>query len=674
MRSVVLIVFAVLALGAAWFATRDGAQPAAEPAASRPKPGVAVETSGPALVEKAPKQRRAAAPASGPVPAPKVAAEEQGEAIVQSRPAGQPAAAGLAVELVDEAGAPVPGIRVELLMQQPGKTPHDVAKSETDLPTGRALLDLGNLLVQRPMMERAGLTGGFSVRAIVASSEPVEVQLDGWPVDGDTVQLQLPPMGSMLVHLVDGEGEPIAASKSVSWGWLPAEVAARDSGQTYEWMRDHGGSAEGVDPVPIVRVGLGLALSLRAYVPGRVGGQLTAVPGPTRPGEVVAVTLTVGEALAQVRFRCEDPQGQPIAAERVRAVMVERTQHSGEPMARERRGSRRVSTDSDGVGSLALAPGRSKTERWLEVSAGRAYPRNEGELGLCGGWVPLPLELAPGEIQTLPNVVLEPARAVVEGRVTGVDEQPLKGARVYVNQVFQPGKRVAWNGWDWFQRTDEDGRFRILDTVQPGAIAVRVSAAEHRDHYTAEDMGSGQDLQIVLERTERKPRGTLVVQVEMPKGVPFTRCLLKFARQGGRSHSPDWAAGYRMKLDYLEPGTYDVYVVTRDGSFELGRVRDVVVHADQVTEDARLLPLDLTGSAHAVSFVFQDLKGTPRRRERIALWFLPAQGELQVRTNDRGEATALLLTSHINGVAQDEQGVRATFTVGPQPGPVVVSF
>lgn len=658
MRALQIAIVAAALLGVVWLASRP--EPADRTSTERMETPAALESTGGAAELAVPAEKALGREVGGSAKQNPVAVVAGAMESVKDTQAG-----GLLVRVVDADGKPAGGIGLELMFSITGGRSDDVEKTVTEGASGLGRFSLGKLANQKEAVRAMGLSGTFSVRADLASADPIEVPLEGWPTDGDEVELALPPLGDMLVSVVGPQGEALEGDVNLYWAWLPAEVAAADPDERYESTKDRSVSG-GVDkPLRIERIGLGVSLEISASLTGRAGGSVRGVAGPTEPNETVEVTVRLGEPLAELVFRCRDALGNPIADEKVRVHVVERTAYSAGPLGKPRKGPWRLRTSSEGLVRMSQPAKASLVERWIEVAAGVAEPRSEDELGLCAGWVALPARLAPGAVIELPDVILAPARAVLEGIVTGPDGAPIEDAMVYLNQVLDPAARVAWNSSDWWIRTGEDGRFRILDEAQPKSLAMRVSAKDHNDHYEDGIAPGGEPLRIVLQPAEPKPRGTLQVQVEMPPDVSFTRCLLRLQHEGGRTHTPDWFAGYPMKFDYLMPGEWNVWVETRDGDFELGRVDGVVVREGEVSDDARLLPLDLSDRGRSLAFVFLRADGTPYRRESIAIGFLETGQGLTVRTDDKGKASILIPVSFQSGRVRNEAGAIADFAVPP---------
>ena len=668
MRALLVVVLGAFLLGIAWLTWGAGtnAETAVAPVETPPTQGPEESPAGLAQAVARPSERRARE--SLGQAGPDVAAAGAGGELQGSE------TGGLLVRVIDAGGMPAGGIDLELMLSIPGGQSDDIEKTVTDAVSGQGRFPLEQLAGQEEAMRRAGYAGRFSVRANLASADPIEVSLEGWPADGDEVDLVLPPLGNVLVSVVGPQGEALEGDANLYWAWLPAEVAAADPDERYEYTRNRSVSGGADKPLRIERVGLGVCLEINASVAGRAGNRTRGIAGPIAGNESVEVAVRVGEPLAELVFRCRDGQGNAIADEKVRVHVVERTAYSAGPLGKPRRGSTSLRTSNEGVARLSQQAGEFVAERWLEVAAGAAEPRSEDELGLCGGWVALPARLAAGAVIELPPVTLTPAGAVLEGIVTNPDGAPIEDAIIYVNQVLHPGARVAWNSWDWSTRTGEDGRFRILDVAQPKSLAMRVSAKGHNDDYEDGLVSGGEGLAIVLEPAEPQPQGTLHLQVEMPPDVSYSRCLLRLRHEGGRTHTPDWFAGYRLNFDYLMPGRWDVWVETRDGDFELGRVDGIVVREGEVTEDSRLLPLDLSDSARSLTFIFQHADGTPRRRESIAIGFVETGQGLNARTDDKGEATILIPTSFQAGRVQVEAGTIADFTVPPEGEPLRITL
>ena len=462
----------------------------------------------------------------------------------------------------------------------------------------------------------------------------------------------------------DGSLAPDDAS--VYWWWLPADVAAEQENPSFERLGDHKVEVRG-GAATIDGLGLGLVLRANAHLPGHVSAASALVTGPTRSGEVVEAEVTLGAPLATLRLRVLDSGGQPVATERLSSARWDDPDRERHPASGPPRPSwKSFETDADGVATFQLGPGAVEFERRLDVTR-KETRRTDGEASTWGrGSTWLPRELVSGEVHDLGDVTLAPPRVIAAGHVVDTSGAPVAGARLRFQVRFGTTDQHRWSNLETL-RSGPGGEFELLDFDDPVQLGVSVTHADHAPR-ALETIAAG-DTQIVLELGppgERAPAGSIQVNVTLDEGVPFMRCLLKFRREGGGGRSPDWWAGSPITVGHLRPGTYDVFVETRDGDFELGRVKGVLVEDDEVTKDPRLLPFDLTGTAAWRKLRVTKPDGAPRRRTDLRVRAHGVGRSFGVETDDVG-MTGFILPLDVAAidVSIGWKGAPRTVSVGP---------
>jgi hypothetical protein len=162
------------------------------------------------------------------------------------------------------------------------------------------------------------------------------------------------------------------------------------------------------------------------------------------------------------------------------------------------------------------------------------------------------------------------------------------------------------------------------------------------------------------------------VHVELDPEISPMELLIKFGQQRGGSRSPDWWPGHVMEIKSLAPGTYDVWIETRDGDMELARVTGVEVKAGVPTEDSRLLPLDLRGLAQTVQLEVVRPDGTPWRRHSLNIDPLEVRTDFRTRTDDEGKVSVVLPRRILALDVALEGKTPTRVTVGAGQGPIRV--
>lgn len=639
---VVLVVVLVLAM-------RGIREPATRRAPTEADPRTAAESD--TLVE----------PVSAPVPVRTGVESGSRGTEEEPRPAEPP---GLLVRVVDAAGEPATGVSVSLRMRVGGQGEGRKGAGTSRAPDGLARIDLTDLAELRAQAPAIGLSFSFFVQADVASATPVRTALEGWPEEGQRVELTLPPAGALRVRLLTREGEPLASEGQLGWWWVPADVAAADPSCAYERVPSHLLDAPAGEAT-IEGVGLGLTLSVTGSAPGFGSVTLRGIEGPTAPGEVRALELRLGPPLASVRLRVLDPQGNPLANQPLRGEFWIDPDRVPSPAAGPLRPTwLSFTSDADGLVTFWTAPGAKEAAPRLDVSR-RARDRDASadETWLLGSAF-LPRVLGEGELADLGELRLQPVPVIAEGRVLDAHGNPVARANLAFLERFGDGPELPWfNLPDGRLTTVADGAFRLRGRF-PRALGVQVEAKGFA-LLRREDLEVGaRGLELRLAPAEAPaPSGALTLDVRIDPEV-FPDALI--LRIDGRDHDrrPDWFPGRALTFERVPPGRYAVSVETRAGGLEVARVEDVEVRAGETAEDSRLLPFDVRGLARTVRLEVLRPDGSPRRRQSLRVDPLEPRSSFRARTDDEG-AVSLVLPRRVTQLdVALESGERARVALG----------
>lgn len=585
---------------------------------------------------------------------------------------------GLRVHVVDEEGRSVGGVVVELELAVFGMGQESVREVVSRDSDGVAVFEIESLNELRAQMESLGARARLWVRADVPSPSPVRHRLDAWPSPGDRVELTVPATGSVLVRVFLPDGEPAPEGMSVGWRWLPADVAREQPDEGYERPAKEFIEGEG-GVVRIDGVGLDLALSLSAWMPGRQSASAKGVQGPTRPGEVVEVEMTLGVRHGEVVFRVLDPAGVPLAKAKLRGRQFEDVDRVLPPNARPPRATgHTLWTDEEGFLHYAMVAGSVEGARRLDLVRGRPGGREEEIRNWSSGSVLLPRSVASGERIELGDLWLRPARILLDGYVVDGQGIAIEGASLDFDWRIGTSPEHVWHrGFQYRIETDSRGYFQLLDIREPADLRFQVRAEGYsRQSVEGFEVGT-RNLVVELDPAEPESepeRGSLRVRVEMDPDVSFMRCKLRVRSRVGGGRSPDWFPGAPLEIGSLDPGTYDVWIETRDGDFELARVEGIEVLRGEVTEDPRLLPFDATGTARTIVFRLERPDGSPWRRQNVHVR-VPGRGSpFSDETDDEG-LLRCILPSDVNDldVGIDADRIHRV-EVHASEDPVVVVF
>lgn len=410
---------------------------------------------------------------------------------------------------------------------------------------------------------RAGGDGGYSlplpplagrrpaVRAAAPGHLPALERLGDRAADGSNpFTLLLHPAAAAAGRVVTTQGEPVAGAE------LVAELSPRGrrSPAAVREVR----TASGDDGRFRLRpLDAGSLYSLRVTAPG-FAPERRDLTGPEAGSERTGLEIVLQPGLTAFG-RVVDLDEEPVVGADV--TLDPQTAGSASFFGRSRSGDERYAvTGDDGTFEIQdLAPGRAD----LRVHAAGRAP-----LAVPG--VELPAGGSPVDLGT---VVLEPG-AVLEGRVTDADDDPLEDAAVKAYPAragFGFGPRRGAEPTE--ATTGPDGRFRIPD------------------------LASGERVTLVVERSgfaDRRLEG-----VEVPGDEPLTVVLERSARlagvvveRGGEPVPDAWVTARVERTDRMQPSLARA-ASDEDGRFVLEDLNPGVVNLEARSGDHRPAELRL---------------------------------------------------------------------------------
>ena len=129
-----------------------------------------------------------------------------------------------------------------------------------------------------------------------------------------------------------------------------------------------------------------------------------------------------------------------------------------------------------------------------------------------------------------------------------------------------------------------------------------------------------------------------------------------------------------FELKNLPPGTYSVWIKSRDGNIKYGRVDNVVVVAGETTRDPQLLPLDLTQALRTVEIQLVHPSGTPLHKARPTIILDEVRKSFGIRCGKDGRG-AFVVPYEVTrvAVAVDKES-RVEVSLPSEPGTIRVEI
>jgi len=590
---------------------------------------------------------------------------------------GEDATHGIRVRVVDESGTPLPGIDVEIICRISGNE-GEWASETSRAPDGIALFDFEKLSKRLEQLTLMKLEPTLLARADIPSPLPITVEFENGLQDGSALYLVLASTGSVVVRVLDAEGDLFLGDASVYFWWAPAEERLREpDGAMRRVGRHHRSTTDGTARVD--GIGLGVVLSFTVWSEGLEGGSLDNVAGPESAGDERIVDLQLGPPRPVIRFQALRLHGASLSGTRFDAQFI-RLPAAGEvglrpsPSPHHERGT----TDLAGHARLLTSAHTWTVDRELDVvfRGTDGPPNDDPEWRIAT--VPLPRDVGPSTTIDLGVIRARPVPVLAEGVVVDESGAPLPGVDLRFLEIYGGERKDSKNLRDGRIKSDEDGRFRLRGTRAPAALGVS-AYIEGFDSLRSFDLPVG-SRNVVLEMkrkivVEPEPTGQIALELKMEPGTPFLRLGL-YWKSPGASHSTECppAGVGPFELKNLPPGSYSVWIKSRDGHIKFGRVDNVVVAAGETTRDPRLLPLDLTDAFRTVEIQLVHPSGTPLHKARPTIILDEVRKSFGVRCGKDGRA-AFVVPPEVTriAVAIDKES-RVEVSLPSEPGTIRIEI
>jgi len=508
----------------------------------------------------------------------------------------------LAIQVIDEGGAPVQGVLVALEWRRPDYTVR-AWTARTEGPRGEALTG--------PLADVAGRgsTEGelYATFGFLLDDRP-RVAVDRHDPPAEPIRLVLPPTGSLAVHVSRGDGRPLHEEVQVRLRRAPRSPHPSSLLQLGT-NRQKESSQQGV--AFFSHVGLGLDLEIECWGPPDCESVSLRAPGPTLPGERLEVDLCFAEIRPGLTGRVLRPDGSPAACRELESLWRV-TPSSGRLDEPSEYDEKELVTDE---------LGRFHTFLTAESSDGDAialFIRDEQDDGLqleCA--CELPSVLGPGE-RDLGDLILQPSPLIAAGRVVDERGEGLTSVGVCLMRreyEDETGEDFYWDLLGWFHNdtTDESGAFEIRGELEEGEYALRASPSGFRRAEPLPFLPGSRDLLIRLGRdTVQGIVGSLLLDEGIPSSSLRVGALC--------DHTDCWEASFGEQHELhlgedgrfsasLDPGRFEVHVQLAAGEVPL--IEPVAVHLepDQIAWPPALQGIDLRGALHELRLRVEDEGG-----------------------------------------------------------------
>lgn len=543
-----------------------------------------------------------------------------------------PSEPGVRVRVVRQDGRPVAGVAVELRASLAGHSDDgEVAEARTDadgLATLAAKPEWAERMAMLEKMGQAKLDLAFAVVAEVTLPDAPRVVLGSEPRVEGTVELRLPPFGSLVVQVRDALGAPVGEGM-VYLFW-------RAPGSGGGWERTgipHAAVHAGEAHFALVPVGRELCLRPSASRSLQSGPD-EVVPGPSRDGDVVTATVRYGAPWPHVVGTLLDESARPVTGQVSMALALVPLDAPPEFVPERKDASWRwEAVDAQGrfrVRASETAPAGKRRLLLVEQAV-------EGSEVVRATRADVPGVLPSGQDVDVGTLVLAPRaaeRVLCAGRVVDAQGHGIAGAGVSAGHWDrEAGRWVRLHQQN--VRADGEGRFVVRSAADVPQTFL-VSASVHGLVPAQVDGREGQqDLVLVLRRG-----GKLHARIAAPKGVPAHLLVGRIVDAQGRSREPNQFAG-AFGADGLAPGRYEVVVRIAQSNWEIARVRGIEVRADEAVDDERLAPIDVAGTCRALRLRLVDAARQPIGGTKLRVEDETGRG-LQVETDADGRVLVVV--------------------------------
>lgn len=439
----------------------------------------------------------------------------------------------------------------------------------------------------------------FEAVLLVPLLQPESQTFAGRPVPMKTLELRMPPFGSIAMRTVDHDGRPFLHQ-------VHAELRM-DAPEFPAWTRLKIRKEQDEKEIVFPFVGLGLLFNADCrLVDSDFSWYLPTFYGPINPGDRLTLDLLVAPDAGMLSGRLLDEAGRPLAGARPTFLI--------NSLAGRLEGEE-VPLDTAGRFHLPY-----KLQE-PHVAPYRLEIRRNESLPPAGLAMALP-DLQEGRVTDLGDLRINAFERIAHGTVVDDRDTPIEGASVQLQRERETGGKTPQPTFvdEAFTvcLSDAEGRFELYGDLENGRYRLRAQA---RDHFPAESSELGRDRPIDLKLQRRsKVVGTVLTPPWMPSRS--VRVRLESAadpKQRRDDQVHDYMGKTYIYFDWVKPGIYNVLIRLQDFPDPFLRIDGLEVLPGELEVHPRLQDIDLRSYLFHFEVIAVDGRGRPIQPKRPLL-------------------------------------------------------
>jgi hypothetical protein len=431
----------------------------------------------------------------------------------------------------------------------------------------------------------------FEAVLLMPLQRPESRAFSGRPVPEETIELRLPPIGSIALRTVDLDGRPFTH---------PVQADLRMQGENLvPWARVRQRKEQNETEIVFPFVGLGLQFTAHCRLDDDdFRWSIPLFAGPNNAGERVIVDVVVAPSAGMLFGRLLDRAGEPLAGVRPTFLI-----NSG----RGRLEGEDITLDNDSRFHLPyLVRDQHRAPFRLEIRHDRVRP-------VAGLAMTLP-RLPAGRVTDLGDLRIDALGKIAYGTVVDDRGQPVPGATVQLQRERDAGGKqpqlVFVDEAFVVARADTEGRYELFGELEPGRHRLRAQA---RNHFPFESRDLRQDKQVDPQLLRNsKVVGTVLTPPWMSSRN--LRVVLESAvntRQRREDRVHDYKGKKYIYFDWVRPGIHNVLIRLQDFPDPILRVDGLQLLAGQQGVHRRLTDLNLGAFLYRFEVAAVDGRGQP---------------------------------------------------------------
>lgn len=429
----------------------------------------------------------------------------------------------------------------------------------------------------------------FEAVLLLPSSRPETRAFAGRPVPSDTIELRLPPSGSVALRTVDRDGRPFLHP-------VHAELRGAE-GENAPWARMRARKAQDEAAIIFPFVGLGLGLTAACRLDDEdFRWEAPPFAGPQNAGECVTIDLVVAPGEGMLCGRVFDAEGRPLAGVRPTFLI---NSHAGRLEGEE------VVLDQAGRFHLPyqVRPQHQGPFR-IEIRRDDLRPTAGFALSLAA--------LPAGTVTDLGDLRLDALGRLAFG--TAVDDRglPIPGATVQLQREREVrGKEPRREFIDeafTATRADAEGHFELFGEIEAGRYRLRAQANEHFP-FESDDLRRGETITLRLQRRSRVVGTVLTPEWLASRNVRVRLESALDPQQRREDQVRDHEGRKYLYFDWVRPGLYTVLLSVPGFPDPFVRIDALEILPGQTDLHPRLSNLELALHLHRFEVIAVDQNG-----------------------------------------------------------------